>query len=534
MSLPSGQQNIQQIPIKLVGGNKFGRYPKISVEETFNMIVSDNALVDYSGYKSVITVAEGVVGRGAHASSVKNIIIVVMGNTVYKLDSYLNNAVFIGILATNEGQVYIAENNGGQIAITDGVYLYIYNYLTPTTPLLQRSDTFVSPTFSYTNPGFISFQNGRFILALPNTSTWVLSDFNDGTKWPNTSQTVGSLQTKPDFVQACIPVPGRGGTLFVFGRDVVESWVDYGLALFPYQKNTSFNIDYGVINPASIAYLETYIVWLSANESSGLSLMVSDGGSIRQISTDGIDFKLGNLTAPDDCTGFLFRQDGHLLYQFTFITDNLSYVYDFNTSLFFTVTDEHLNYHIARQIVFFNNFYYFISINDGNFYQFSTNYTYLGYPGNNKQMPRMRFTAPVRFPNNKYYVAKQLQFLMENGLPNNIQTISYPVNQITVALSCEDSTILCAENNKQISSEAIEQETIVTYPIASEKINLQISIDGGINFGNQLSIDMNPTGKRRSLIEFKRLGMYNDCTYKLTYNGYSRVVIEDGILEAYQ
>ena len=72
---------------------------------------------------------------------------------------------------------------------------------------------------------------------------------------------------------------------------------------------------------------------------------------------------LANLSNAGNCTGFLFRQDGHMIYQFTFPDDNISYAYDFNTGLFFNVSDEKLNYHIARQVVLFNNDYYFVSLN---------------------------------------------------------------------------------------------------------------------------------------------------------------------------
>ena len=100
------------------------------------------------------------------------------------------------------------------------------------------------------------------------------------------------------------------------------------------------------------------IVWLGVNEQSGPVIMYANGSTTKGISTDGIDYVLSNLTNPENCTGFLFRQDGHIIYQFSFLDDNISYAYDFNTGLFFNISDENLNYHIARQVVFFKNDYY--------------------------------------------------------------------------------------------------------------------------------------------------------------------------------
>ena len=57
MPAPYARQEIQEVPLKIVGGTHYGRYPKTSVEESWNMIVSDNTLVDYAGYKNVLSIA---------------------------------------------------------------------------------------------------------------------------------------------------------------------------------------------------------------------------------------------------------------------------------------------------------------------------------------------------------------------------------------------------------------------------------------------------------------------------------------------
>ncbi len=348
--------NKQQIPLKIVGGTHFGRYPKISVEQTFNMIVSDNALVDYAGYAAIAQFTQTTKGRGLHASTIGNFMLSVIGGQVYRINSDLV-PFFIpgGNLDTTQGDVYIAENNNSEIAITDGVHIYVYNYFDGTFKT-SGIDFFFTYTFTF-RPGYITFQNSRFIVAALGTNNWVLSELNNGTTWPSDPSHIGLLQTKPDNVQAAIPFPGRGNLLFLMGSTVTESWTDTGAALFPYQRSSSFNVDYGCINPSTIAWQDNYIAWLGASEESGVVLLYTTGGETKQISTDGIDFQLSQLSHPEDCTGFMIKIDGHLMYHFTFNSDNLSYIYDFNTKTFFTVTDENLNYFIARQVVFFDNDY---------------------------------------------------------------------------------------------------------------------------------------------------------------------------------
>ena len=73
---PQATQNTFVIPLRIVGGNKYGRYPKISIEETWNMMVSDNYLVDYAGYRFALQLSDNTasIGRGLFSSVVNNII----------------------------------------------------------------------------------------------------------------------------------------------------------------------------------------------------------------------------------------------------------------------------------------------------------------------------------------------------------------------------------------------------------------------------------------------------------------------------
>jgi hypothetical protein len=532
MPAPYARQEIQEVPLKIVGGTHYGRYPKTSVEESWNMIVSDNTLVDYAGYKNVLSIATNGQGRGLYSSTVAEIMLAVVGNQIYTINNLLQKK-FIATIATTVGEVYIAENNKGQLAVTDGVNIYIYNYLTTSFTVVTGAS--LTATFGFmVSPGYISFQNGRFILACLGTVNWILSAFNDGTTWPTTANSIGQLQTKPDTVQAAVPFPGRGNLLFLFGSNVVEAWTDVGAALFPYQRNNSFNIDYGCLNASSIADLGDKIVWLGANENSGPVIMVSDGNTIREISTDGLDFKFSQLTNPTDCVGFLIKLDGHLIYQFTFKTDNLSYLYDFDSQMFFTVSDENLNYHVARKIVFFNNQYFFVSFNDGNLYEFGTQFTNYQYAATTvREIPRIRICPPIRLPSQLYFIIKSLGFTIENGQPNNIQKFFFYAGQ-PIILGTEDFNEIATENGIAIGLDQKYQTGVTEVDVASEAVDLSISRDGGENFNNQLRLNMNPTGNRKSRFIYQRLGIANDSTVMLQFWGFGRFVVFDGVVEIYQ
>lgn len=558
MPAPNAIQQIQEIPINIVGGNKFGRYPKISDEQTWNFLVSDGFLVPYAGYGLAGETGNTLKGRGCISSFTGQFTLNVIGNKLYtaQINTTTGNLTVVQVpsatLTTTTGDVYMAENNNKQICIVDGVNLYVYDYgATPGFYSTAGSGaSLISWNFNvFPNPGYVAFQNGRFIVTCNTTQYWVLSKLNQALDqpgpvyaWPQNNtgtyaSQIGVITSKPCNIRAAVPVPGGGNNLLILGSNVSESWQDVGYATFPYQRNSTFNVDFGCINPSSIAALDNFIVFLAVNEQSGPFIVMIQGGNIKRISTDGIDYKLSQLKNPQDCTGFLFKQDGHLIYQFTFIQDNLSYIYDFNTDMFFTVTDENLNYHPARQVVFYNNDYYFVNINDDKIYRFGTQYTcaQYGYPDDfptYREIPRIRVTAPVRLPTQRYFIAKSLGFTIENGQQND--EIKVPLQPyIFNNIQTEALVNIATEAHVPIATELPPVPSGYTI-LFSEAVDLSISRDGGETFGSRWRLNMNKTGKRKSRFIWQRLGIVNDATFQLQFSGFGRFVATDGILEVYQ
>ncbi|MDD5212361.1 MAG: hypothetical protein PHV62_08085 [Sulfuricurvum sp.] len=530
-------QTFTQLPLDIVGSTKFGRYPKVSVEQTYNMIISDNFLVPYAGHQQVAHIIQQASGRAIFTSVSFNHMIAVIANSVYIISTN-NSFTRVGTIGTYVGDVFIDENNTHQVAICDQQNIYIYNYLT---------GAFTTASIDFI-PGYITYQNGRFIAAAIDTATWRLSDVGNGLSWPNDSFHVGTFQTKPDTVVATQRFPGRGNLLFVMGKTVTELWQDVGAQLFPYQRNSTVNIDYGCLNPATIAYNDNIIVWLAANEKSGPMIAYSTGGDIQKISTDGIDFKFTQLKNPANSYGFLFRQDGHLLYQLTFPDDNLTYVYDFNTKKFFTLCDENMNAHIAKRVAFFDDKYFFVSFTDGNLYQLGTQFT--TYDGN--EIPRIRVCRNIRLPDTSRFAVNNLTFTIEQGVQQNVflnndlltesgdailtedgepleVSVSLEIS-VTSGLYAEDGTVLLTEDGEEILAEEMIE---TAYPIP-QAVHLSVSRDGGESFGNIWSKQLNPRGVFKNRLVYFGLGSANDFIPQFRFWGLGRFVVTDGIVSIYQ
>lgn len=544
--------NFKPVELNLVGSSVFGRYPKISIEKSVNIFQSETFMVPYAGYKIAVSssfFSSGKQGRGVFTSTKLDRLVVVIDSGVYLVRVVYNQTtdqvefddVFpIGSLGTSEGIVYITENNKPQVLISDNRNLYIYDQ--SVTPSFQ-----VVPNLNFT-PGYITFHDGYFIAAAsddrtytpPANNTWRLSLLNQGLQdpstipagnaWPSTGPNVGLLQTKPDNVQAVVRFPSKGNMIFVMGSIVTEAWFDTGAQLFPYQRNNQFNIDYGCLSPATVAYMDTIVVWLAQNEKSGPVIMYSDGGMPKKITTDGIDFLFSELQNPADSQGFLYRQDGHLFYHINFYSDNLSLFYDFNMDKFYHACDQNLNYFIASEISFYNNQYYFVTRNNGNLFAFDTSFTTyqdVPVPGSADilihEIPRIRTTRNIRLPSQEYFIANDVGFTIESGETDYFQQYTGDL-----FLETQNNNLLISQDGNNLIYQQQGELDILTGAVPC--VDLSVSYDGGASFSSEWRYTLPPIGKRKNRLMWWQCGIGNDMVFQFKFWGIGRAVFTDGIV----
>ena len=470
--------NGQTLNLDMVDGNTFGRYPYCSSAETYNMIISEGCLVPFAGYRRIAEINNTGQGRAIYSSSKQNKMYCVIDNDVFSFDVSLSRK-FIGRLETFTGDVFISENNANQIALCDKQNIYIIDAET------DGFETYTEDDLGF-KPGYIDFQDSYFISTNLNNNQWRISDSNNGRVWPFDEQHVGEVSTKPGNAVAALRIPGKGNNLLVFGQNVAEIWTDVGSKLFPYQRNQSRNIDYGCINPASIARLEDKICWVAKNEDSGIAIFTYGAEGATRISNDGIDFKLARFKEPQNCYGYMVRLDGHLCYIATWPEDRTSYLYDFNSNKFSTLCDENMNAYIAKNVVFFNNKYYFVSIIDGNLYEISSSNPVYDYGnGDINQVQMIRVCDNIKLPNNNQFICDWLTIFVQQG------TFDF--------------------NQGDIDNVA--------------RIDVSISQDGGQTFGNYVGIPLNAIALRKGMVKINNIGIANDLTFQFRFQGYGAYVV---------
>lgn len=550
----ASSQNTKPVPVNVAGSSTFGRYPKISQEKTYNMFVSDNFLVPYAGYEIIISstlLGNGLEGRGIFTSTKLDALVIVIDNQVWLVrivfdqntgEALISSRANIGNLQTTTGPVYITENNKPQVLISDNQNLYIFD-------TTIASTVQIVPKLNFT-PGYITFHDTYFICAASNdltyqtatspaaNNTWRLSMQNQGftadntlsgaTAWPSTASFVGLLQTKPDNVQAVVRFPSKGNMIFVMGSIVTEAWFDTGAQLFPYQRTNQYNIDYGCLSPATVAYMDEVVVWLAQNEKSGPIILYSKGGIPEKITTDGIDYLFSQLQNPQDSQGFLYRQDGHLFYHINFYSDNLSLFYDFNTDKFYHASDQNLNYFIASEIAFISNQYYFVTKNNGNLFAFDTAFTTYQDVLSNKlttpvnfEIPRIRICKNIRLPTQDYFIANDIGFTIESGETNYLQQNETEPNPFLL-LNGQNFNLLNGQQFNLLSEEDVSSaETPVVF--------LSVSYDGGAVFGSEWAYQLPAIGYRRNRLMWWQLGVVNDFVPRFRFQGIGRFVVTDGV-----
>lgn len=537
---PSVQRPKAELPVNMVGGNKFSRFPKMSDEQTFNMIVTDGFLVPYAGYKKIKTIlTRSGLGRAIYSSTRGGFMISVISNKVYKITGPQNNLVVQELfdLNTFSGDVFIDENIASQIAIADGQALWIYNWFTGS---FQTAVLPINPnTGNPIKPGYVTYHDGYFIVPDLDSAAWYLSFPNDGLNWLWGAGSVavsGTIQTKPDNSVAVLRAPGKGSLIYVFGNNVTELWNDVGAPDFPYQRNGSTSIDFGCLSPSTIAAMDDMVVWLGINERSGPVIMMANGSNSSTLSTDGIEFRLEQLQFPEESYAFFYTEAGHVFYQITFTNsaDNLTLVYDFEAQLFYTLTDEFLNHHIASRIAYYNDTYYFVSLNDGSLYELSYKYTYFDYtqpsnivPNPNtpnvKEIPRIRICPPSRLDDSSRFVANNLSFTMEQGEDNFFK------RPLLAGLTTEGGTIITNEAPVGYVGATITNQWVLDSYIP--RIDYSVSRDGAEAWSNYISVQMYPLADRNNRVMFNQIGAANDLVHQFRFYSLARVVVTNGVMQ---
>lgn len=571
----------EDVKVNIVGASDFGRYNKISPERTWNMFIStagtpdgddyEQWLVNFPGYARATNVPAAATpttsgytpnklsigtGRGIFKSTRGNFMLVVVNALVYRVEQATGGFVttLAGTLNTSQGEVFMAENLNYQICLVDGTNCWLYTYAPAVTFTIQTDTALGDGSLI---PNYVEYHNTFFLFGNKNTTSlgaaWYAYQYSNATTivQPNPGGQF-SLQTKSDYALAVKKLPGQGNNVIVFGSTVCEIHTQIG-GIQNYIRQPSKNINYGCLSVTTIGDSGDVVAWLAINEEEAPVIMAYDGNSASRISTDGIDYLLSTLEAPETSTAILYRLDGHLFYQITFydVRDNVTLLYDFNTKLFFNLTDQFFNYHPARGIAYYNGATYFISLNNIALYKISSDLTYIdeNLPVTNStsiwnqswayEIPRERITSSIRYANSTRFRTNSLVVTIEQG--NDPFYTGDPVSAND--LITEDSFVaapdddIVTETGVQITAESSGDDLLVpggpyTFEIPYvPRVDLAISNDGGVTWSNYNPRTLKAQGYRQNILTWGNMGVANDLCFKFKFLGLSRFIVNSGLAQ---
>ena len=250
----------------------------------------------------------------------------VMGSHVYKvLDTNSASIVTGGTVTNAPDMANIASNGaaGGELLIASGGNGYLLNIATNT---LSAVANLAGIT---TSVGMI---DGYFLAFDAATSTYYISELNDGATWDLTQYAQRSIAPDP-WVSMTVD---SNRQIWLIGEQTGEVWYDAGTSPFPFQPVPGSVFGYGTCAPASVKLVGSSMMWLSQNANGAGQVVGASGLVPERVSTYAVETAIAGYARTvgiTDAEAVTYSDQGHTFYCLTFPAANATWVYDLSTRL---------------------------------------------------------------------------------------------------------------------------------------------------------------------------------------------------------
>jgi hypothetical protein len=331
------------------------------------------ALVGSPGTELAFSVGSGPI-RGTHVAN--GLMFVVSGNGLYSVSTGSTVSRILGELATASGPVQIKFNGlttagtgGNQLAIIDGVNLYIYNVLI---------GTFTTVELGYA-PASITYLDGYFIVTRVDSMSVYASNLYDGLTW--NALATSPVSASPENLVGCC---SQWQELWLIKEFTTELWYDAAVATstgFPFIRVPGGVLNYGTTAPSSIVAGDNaiFMVGTVRNEDAGqfAGIVSSAAGTFTIISPPSINYRIAQMSDITDAFSFMFSMEGHTFLVVSFPTGDATFIYDTTTKMWHersTYADNPYAYHMwnAHCYSFFGNKGYIGDMVNSNMYTLSS------------------------------------------------------------------------------------------------------------------------------------------------------------------
>lgn len=385
---------------------------------------------------------------------------------------------FIASLITDVGYISWANTNSviGQLAIADGVELYIYNYLTNVFVTTNLATLFLSPQMVY-------FQDARFFVSCSGSSEYPFSAQGNGTSWNALNFIV--QQSRPDVSMG---ISGTNERVFLFGEVSVEIQTPVqNPSDLPLYRDNNLLFEIGNASLASIIKgtldnqlgqpVIQFIAWLATNTNGGPSFVLSTGGAPIKVSSKEVDILIGsNGFDVSDCYGVIYKEAGHTFILWSFNSEDVSLVYDVTVGKWIESQRLDGSYSLINSHTWFNNRHYVGSRLSSTIYLLSRDFL----TENGEAIKRTRVTKTFCDPSYNRIICNWLEVDFEAGTTD---------------------------------------PSVIPYAFMS------FSVDGGISWSQPRKAPIGQTGQYQYKTYWRMLGSGYSFTFKIEVYDPIRVVI---------
>lgn len=224
----------------------------------------------------------------------------------------------LGSLDTSSGIVTIAEN-GTQLAVCDGTYLYILTYAT------NAFTKVTDPDFP-SSVGMVTYIDGYFVVNQNNTGRFYISALNDGLAWD--ALDFATAESSPDNLIAVINAVGQ---LWLFGTVTAEIWSTTGDSAFPFRRIAGAKLETGILSPFTAIEVDQSVIWVGRDVYGQGIVYKAQGFSPIRISTTPIERRIQEATDLANLNAFTYQEEGNVFYVITGGGLETSLVYDLVT-----------------------------------------------------------------------------------------------------------------------------------------------------------------------------------------------------------
>lgn len=421
-----------------------------------------------------------------------NRVFIVSGSKVYRClyESGAWSSSYLGDIGTSTGPVSaasIAVSYGATIFVDGSLTNYVYQKTDPSTETFQ----------TFTDAGFIGVERATQVCWLDGFIVWIVQDSARFyvSQWNTLSVDpldFASAEGDPDNIVAVI---ANHRDLWLLNERSVEIWANTGNQDFPFERVGGGFIENGCFAPWSVQKAQGYVFWLGRDKNGAGTVYMAQGLGHQRISTAAIEEQIADYVAPEDCTSYIYQDNGHIFYCLNFA--EATWCYDVMTKAWhergeWDQSVGEFKRHRGEFLTYFQNYggHIFGDYENGKIYALNPE----TYTDNGTIIRRLR-SGPHIANNRDNVQFKRLEIDMQMG---------------------------------------VGLDGALTSVGAIPKVMMRFSKDGGYNWSNERQASFGQLGEFSKRVNFWSLGIARDMVFEISIAEPVAVTILEALIDVEQ